>query len=118
MSREDEVTRFLPLKPLDYSILVALAEAEHYGYSLAKRIAEESVGGIRLPASNLYHVLDRLIDGGLIRATERTDPEDGRRSYFGITPLGRLVAGAETSRLRAVLATAERAQLVPRREPR
>jgi DNA-binding PadR family transcriptional regulator len=118
MSREEDVTRFLPLKPLEYSILVALAEAEHYGYSLAKRIAEGGAGGIRIPASNLYHVLDRLIAAGLIRATERTDPEDGRRSYFGITPLGRQVAAAETSRLRAVVATAERARLVPRREPR
>lgn len=118
MSRDQDVTRYLPLKALDYSILVALAEAEHYGYSLAKRIAEESVGGIRLHASNLYHVLDRLIKAGLIRATERSDPEDERRSYFGITPLGRRVAAAETSRLRAVVATAERAQLLPRRESR
>jgi DNA-binding PadR family transcriptional regulator len=118
MSREEDVTRYLPLKPLDYSILVALAEAEHYGYSLAKRIAEESGGGIRLPASNLYHVLDRLIDAALIHTSERSDPEDERRSYFGITALGRRVAAAETTRLRAVLATAERAQLLPRGEPR
>jgi DNA-binding PadR family transcriptional regulator len=118
MSRQDEATSYLPLKPLDYSILVALAESEHYGYSLAKRIAEDSAGGIRLPASNLYNVLDRLIESGLIGATERTDPDDGRRSYFAITALGRRVAAAETNRLRAVLATAERARLVPRREPR
>jgi DNA-binding PadR family transcriptional regulator len=114
LAKQRAVEDHLPLKPLEFSILVALAEAEHYGYSLAKRIAEESGGGIRLPPSNLYHVLDRLIDAGLIQTTDGSDPRDVRRRYFALTPLGRRVATAETQRLHSVLATAKRAHLLTR----
>lgn len=101
--KDADVAKLLPLRPLDFSILVALAEEERYGYSLAKRIAEEGGGGIHLPASNLYNVLDRLIEAGLIRVTERVDPEDARRRYFGLTELGRRAAAAESRRVAGLL---------------
>ena len=108
------VAKLLPLKPLDFSILVALAEEERYGYSLAKRISEEGGGGIHLPPSNLYHVLDRLIDAGLIRVTARADPEDARRRYFALTDLGRRAAAAEARRLHGVMSTARGVDLLTR----
>lgn len=118
MTAEDEgIRRLLPLRPLDFSILVALAAGELYGYSLAKRVAEDGGGAIRLAPSNLYHVLDRLIGSGLIESTERDDPEDVRRRYFALTPLGRQVAAAEARRLSQLMATAERLHLLPRKEP-
>lgn len=101
------VERHLPLKPLTYSVLIALRASENYGYGIAKRVAEPAGGGIRLAPSNLYHVLDRLTAMGLIEATERLDPGDRRRTYYGLTALGRDVLAAETARVRAVLGTAE-----------
>jgi DNA-binding PadR family transcriptional regulator len=114
---DEDVRKLLPLKPLDFSILVALAEEERYGYSLAKRVAEEGGGAIRLPPSNLYHVLDRLIESGLIRVTERADQEDERRRYFGLTELGRKAAAAEARRLQGVMKTARDLDLAPRDQP-
>jgi PadR family transcriptional regulator, regulatory protein PadR len=116
-ARTDEIDRLLPLKPLDFSILITLVEGEEYGYSLAKRIAEQRSGAIRLPPSNLYHVLDRLIAAGLIRTTGTGDAADERRQYFAITPFGRGAAAAEARRLRYVMDTAERLNLLPLREP-
>jgi DNA-binding PadR family transcriptional regulator len=116
-ARRDEIDQLLPLKPLDFSILITLAEGEEYGYSLAKRLAEQRSGAIRLPPSNLYHVLDRLIAAGLIRATRTEDAADERRQYFAITPFGRRVAAAEARRLRYVMESAERLNLLPLKEP-
>ena len=116
-ARNDEIDQLLPLKPLDFSILITLAEGEQYGYSLAKRLAEQGSGAIRLPPSNLYHVLDRLIAAGLIRSTGTDDAADERRQYFAITPFGRRAAAAEARRLRYVMETAERLNLLPLKEP-
>lgn len=103
----DDPTELLPLKPLEFSILVALSEEERYGYALSKRLAEDALGAIALAPGNLYQVLDRMIERGLIEERDRTDPEDGRRRWYGVTPWGRRVAAAEAARLRAVVRTAD-----------
>lgn len=106
-----------PLKPLEFSILIALIEEELYGYALAKRLSEASFGGVQLSPGNLYHVLDRMIANGLLRAVEMDDPEDARRRWYGATPLGRKVAAAEARRLRTLLRTAERLALIGNGDP-
>jgi DNA-binding PadR family transcriptional regulator len=116
-ARNDKIDQLLPLKPLDFAILITLAEGEQYGYSLAKRLAEQRNGAIRLPPSNLYHVLDRLIAAGLIRSTATDDAADERRQYFAITPFGRRAVAAEARRLRYVMETAEQLNLLPLKEP-
>jgi DNA-binding PadR family transcriptional regulator len=107
----------LPLKPLEFSILVALVDEEHYGYALAGRLARQDMGAIRLAPGNLYHVLDRMIAAGLVEERVRADLEDERRRWYGITSWGRAVAAAEAARLRALLATAERLALAPEGGP-
>lgn len=108
----DRVERHLPLKPMDYSILLILREREDYGYGIAKRIAAPEAGGIRLAPSNLYHVLDRLLSRGLIEASDQIDPDDARRDYYRLTPLGGEVFRAETARLKALLGSADALQAV------
>jgi DNA-binding PadR family transcriptional regulator len=95
--------KYLPLKPLSYSVLLALAEQDDYGYDIAKRIAEPGGGAIVLAPSNMYDALDRLRSKGLIDEAERTDSHDERRTYFRLTTLGQAVLGAETQRLRTLL---------------
>lgn len=109
------VQEHLPLKPLDFSILLVLSQEESYGYELVQRIAERSAGAVRLAPGNLYPVLDRLIEARLIREAERKRRPDGdsRRRYYRITPFGRRVAEAEAARLQAVMSTAESLDLLP-----
>jgi DNA-binding PadR family transcriptional regulator len=120
MSRPDSITDpHLPLKALDFSVLLVLSEGEQYGYGLVKRIAEAEAGGIRLAPSNLYYVLDRMMAAGLVEETEAGadgEEDDRRRRWYRITTLGRRVLEAEAERLSAVVRTAERLRLVSGRE--
>ena len=94
----------IPMKPLDFGILLALAQGEEYGYEIVKRIADPALGGIRLAPSNLYHVLDRMIEAGLVEARgRRKEGTRPARRYYGITTLGRRVMADEASRLQRVV---------------
>ena len=99
---------FLPLKPADFVLLLALLDGEQHGYALAHEIAERTEGLVKLAPGNLYRVIRRLEDDGLIvESGRRPAPEvdDERRRYYRITALGADVAAAEARRLRALLAT-------------
>lgn len=109
------VERHLPLKPTDYLTLVALSEGQSHGYGLVKRIEELSGGSVRLVPGNFYSVLSRLMQEGLLDESERRASEDldnRKRRYYAITTLGREVASAETSRLKALVKVAEEHDLV------
>lgn len=102
-------TDLLPLKPLEFSILLALSEGASYGYRIAQSIRTSEGGGVTLSPGNLYHVLDRMIARELIRADERRSADESGgapRQYYAITPFGRRVARAEVGRMEAVMQTA------------
>jgi DNA-binding PadR family transcriptional regulator len=107
-----EAGTLVPLKPLEFSILLALAEEDLHGYGIAKRIAERDVGGVDLAPGNLYAVLDRLIGQGLIEAARRRAGE--RKREYRITAFGRQVAGMEASRLQVLVGTARRLDILPK----
>ena len=112
--RHPEPETFLPLAPAKYYILVALADGDRHGYAILREVRDLSGGGVRVSASTLYSLLQRLESDGLIReADERPDPalDDARRRYYRLTTLGREVAMAESSRLETVLATARSRRL-------
>lgn len=104
------------MRPLEFSILLVLAEGAEYGYGIVKRIAEAEAGGIRLAPSNLYYVLDRMMAGGLVEETGDPEPGSGviPRRYYRITRRGRAALSEEAERLAAVMTTAERLRLVSR----
>lgn len=100
--------RHLPLKPVDYLLLLALSEGEAHGYGLVQDIAARSDGALRLEPGNLYRVIRRLLDSGLVAESARrhaVELDDERRRYYRLTALGARVAALETHRLRALLAT-------------
>lgn len=113
--QDRRIDELLPLKPLEFSILLVLAQEQSYGYGIVQRIADHSAGAIRLAPGNLYPVLDRMIEAGLVQQAERRKRPDGddRRRYYAITDFGRRVAEAEAVRLRAVMGTAEDLDLLP-----
>lgn len=115
-NEEDEARTRLPLRPLEFAILLALAEEDLHGYGIAKRIAERELGAVTLAPGNLYGVLDRLIADGLIE--RRRAGRGSRRWDYGITPFGRRVAALEAARLSAVVKTAKRLDLAPERPGR
>ena len=92
------------LKPTDFHVLLALAAEPLHGYGLVRRIEQESEGRVRLLPGNLYAVLRRLDDAGLVEETPPPpDASDSRRRYYRLTGAGREALGAETDRLERLL---------------
>jgi DNA-binding PadR family transcriptional regulator len=108
---------FLPLKPLDLQLLLALAEEERHGYGLVQAIAEATDGVVTLEPGNLYRVVKRLLAGGLVAESERRpapDLDDERRRYYRLTALGGRVLAAELRRLQALVSSPSARALVRR----
>ena len=109
------VDRFLPLTPVAFEILLALADGEQHGYSVMREVERRSAGAVALHPGTLYRALARLLEGGLIEELEaRPDPEhdDERRRYYRLTPLGIAVARAEAERIAGQLASARARKLL------
>ena len=103
-------TDFLPLKPIDYLVLLALLRKDRHGYGIVQDIAAESGGRIRLVPGNLYTVLRRLLGDRLIAESSRLpvpSQEDVRRRYYSLTDMGIRVLRAESERLRSLVAVVE-----------
>ena len=97
---------YLPVKPVDLELLLALADEERHGYGLVQAIADHTDGLVTLDPGNLYRVIKRLLADGLVaEAGQRSaDDADGeRRRYYRLTPLGGRVLAAELERLRALV---------------
>ena len=92
-----------PLKPAELFVLAALHAAPLHGYGLVQEVATRSQGRIRIRPGNLYRVLDRLLERGLIDVHERASAGDERRTYDRITSLGRRTAQAEAKLLAGVI---------------
>jgi DNA-binding PadR family transcriptional regulator len=100
----------LPLKPVEFQILLSLADSERHGYGITQDIAGRTSARMRIEPGNLYRSLKAMLDAGLLEESERRpapDLDDARRRYYRITTLGRRVAAAETARLEAVVAEAK-----------
>ena len=98
---------FLPLKPVDLELLLALAGEERHGYGLVQAIADHTNGLIVLDPGNLYRVIKRLLADDLVAESGRRDAQDvpgERRRYYRLTPLGGRVLAAELQRLRNLVA--------------
>lgn len=109
----------LPINPVEFSILLVLQENEaSWGYGIVKAIAAATHGAIRLAPGNLYQILDRLLGRGWIRQVPAAPGEDSRRRYYGLTKDGRAAVRAEAGRLRALMPTLARMDLVPSTRPR
>ena len=105
----------LPLKPVDFMVLMTLARGERHGYGIVTDIAEQTDGKIRLVPGNLYAVLQRLRGQGLLEETDRRpapDLDDRRRRYYAITGFGRRVVSAEAERLKSLIGMAEAMDLI------
>lgn len=105
-----DVDRHLPLKPVVFHILLALAEHDLHGYGVIQAVRERSEGRIHLQTGPFYRHLKKLMDADMVReSSARPAHDDPRRgAYYELAPLGREVVAAEADRL-AVLVQASAA---------
>jgi DNA-binding PadR family transcriptional regulator len=83
--------------------LAAVADRPRYGYELVQRIAELTDGRLSLRPGNLYRVLHRLEQRGLVIELSADEPGDARRRYFAATDAGRRAAAFELTMYARVL---------------
>ena len=112
----------IPLRSIEFEILLVLAGGDSHGYGIIKEASARLPGGGRIETGTLYRALRRLTSLSLVKPDERrpaSDLDDRRRRYFCITPFGREVAEAEARRLAAQVDVArDRALLAGAREGR
>jgi len=92
----------MPLRPVEFHILLALAGEERHGYAILQEVAALTDGELQLEPGTLYRALHRMLrDGWVVESARRpaADLDDERRRYYRITPAGRRVASAEAARL-------------------
>jgi len=114
--RDRGIDRHLPLRRVEFHILLSLAAAERHGYGIIQDI--EARGETSVPdVGTMYRALARMADAGLIEAAARRstpDSGDERRNYYRITNLGMRVARAEAQRLALLTQAARVGGLLPK----
>jgi DNA-binding PadR family transcriptional regulator len=113
--RRDQVDAHLPLKPLVFQVLLALAGGEVHGWGLVREV--QLRGGFEgLMPGNFYRTLRAMLADGLIEESgdlRDRRQDDERRRYFRLTRFGKAVATAEAKRLEYVLFEARAKRLLP-----
>jgi DNA-binding PadR family transcriptional regulator len=116
MANENDIDALLPLPPVTFHILVALADGDRHGYAIIQDVAARTDGELKIQAGTLYRSIQRMLEQGLV-AEKRTRPsigeDDERRRYYRLTPFGRAVAQAEARRLAQMVRLARASGLVP-----
>jgi DNA-binding PadR family transcriptional regulator len=111
----ETIDRFLPLRPVEFHILLSLCRRDRHGYGIMLDAEERTDGALVLQIGTLYRALRRMKKNGLIVDSDRRPPDgddDERRNYYAVTTLGREVAEAETARLQGLLRAAREGGLV------
>lgn len=105
----------IPLTPLSFHILLALASEPNHGYGLMKEIRARTDGRLHPATGTVYLALQRLEDDGVITPADRKlrKGDDARRRYYRLTNFGKQVARAEARRLAALLGHALEVDLLP-----
>ena len=92
----------VPLRPVEFYVLLALAEHDRHGYGIILETERLSDGALRLDPGTLYRALRRMLKAGWIVESARRPAahlDDERRRYYRVTPLGRRLASSEAERL-------------------
>ena len=102
-----ETGRRVPLKPVEFLVLAVLSDLPLHGYGIVREIDDRTQGKVQLRPGDVYRVIYRLRERGLLDDAGRRAPgdlDDERRTYYRITPLGREVATEEAELLAQISA--------------
>jgi DNA-binding PadR family transcriptional regulator len=100
---------FLPLRPVEFQILLSLSRGERHGYGILLDAGERTGEPAKWGVGTLYRALRRLGDQGLIEDSDERpapDQDDERRNYYRLTGLGGAVVKAEALRLESLVRAA------------
>ena len=90
VDRNRDIDKLLPLRRVEFHILLSLATGERHGYGIIQDI--EARGETSVPdVGTMYRALARMVESGLIEAAERRPADDSggeRRNYYRITSSG------------------------------
>jgi DNA-binding PadR family transcriptional regulator len=100
------------MSPLEYHVLLALAESPLHGYAVKQHVEAESAGSLTPQPASLYRVIARLMTAGLVAETDPKGPLAPHpglsRRYYMLTAAGRRTLAAEAGRLKGAVALAEK----------
>ena len=106
----------MPVTPLTYQILMALADAPRHGYGIIKEIGARLGEAAEPSTGALYLALQRMEAEGLILDVPAPEADaDARRRYYGLTATGEAAAREESARLDTLVAAARAKDLLPAR---
>jgi DNA-binding PadR family transcriptional regulator len=109
-SKKQSIEDLLPLRPMEFQVLLVLMDGERHGYGIVRDISERTDGKMRPLPGNLYAVLRRLMDSGLLTESARRpakDRDDERRRYYRITALGQRALAADAERMKGLVRQVE-----------
>lgn len=110
-----EAESYVPLRPVEFQVLLSLAQGERHGYGIMREAFALSEGATVLEPGTLYRALRRMLRAGLVvESARRPDPDraDERRRYYRLTELGRRVAAAEAVRMQRLVSAARASRLL------
>lgn len=107
------IDAYLPLRPVEFHILLSLAAGERHGYGIIQDIEARGDAGVP-DVGTMYRALARLTDQSLIEGVATRDAADERRINYRITALGTRVARAEARRLQSLAQAARVSGLLTR----
>ena len=104
------------LRPVEFQILLVLAERDLHGYGIIRDIEEHTQGESSFEPGTLYRAIRRLVETGFVVESEKRpapDLDDRRRRYYRLTAAGREAAAREAARLQLLLEKARSGGLIP-----
>jgi len=84
-----------PLKPVEFLVLAILENGPLHGYGIVQEMGERTGGRVSPRPGDLYRILYRLDQWGLLVPDERHVADEERRSYYRLTDLGQRVLLSE-----------------------
>ena len=85
-----------PLKPVEFLVLAILENGSLHGYGIVQEMHARTDGRVSPRPGDLYRILYRLDQWGLLVPDEqRTGNDEERRSYYRLTDLGERVLLSE-----------------------
>ena len=118
-----DITSAMPsakLTPVEFHILLALAEEARHGYGIKLDVERRTEGRITLGSGTLYVAIQRLKREGLIMGSRRkatSGREKLRRRYFALTDSGRQTLRRELRQLDRVVRYARTLDLLGDAKP-
>jgi len=105
------------LRPVEFQILLALAQEERHGYAILQDTERLAGRRLRIGPGTLYRALHRLLECGWVAEADQRPVQAGddeRRRYYRLTSAGRRVAANEARRLAELVSSARASGLLSR----